>query len=135
MITELVHVGNALDFGDLPLSAAARIDGVVHTAGIVPVDPLTGALAGADIETQARSVLSNLATILESSGSSLDRVAVVRIYLSDIEGDLDGFNRVYAEFFPVHHPARYALGVRLARAEWRVEIQAVASCDGLPAER
>lgn len=129
MATELVHVGNALDFGDLPLSAAARIGAVVHTAGILPIDPLTGSLAGLDIETQARSALSNLATILESTGSSLDRVGIVRIFLTDIEGDLAGFNRVYAEFFPVYHPARYAIGVRLARPEWKVEIQAVASCD------
>lgn len=126
MTTELVRIGNALDFGDLPLSAAARIDDVVHTAGILPIDPVTGALAGLDIETQARSVLSNLAMILESTGSSLERVGIVRIFLTDIEADLDGFNRVYADFFPVHHPARYALGVRLARPEWKIEIQAVA---------
>lgn len=131
MNTELVRVGNALDFGDLPLSAASRIDGVIHTAGILPIDPVSGALTGPDIETQARSALSNLAMILESGRSSLDRVGIVRIFLTDIEADLEGFNRVYAEFFPVHHPARYAIGVRLARPEWKVEIQAAAGCDDM----
>jgi len=129
MAIDLISVGNALDFGDLPLSAAFRHGDVVQTAGVLPIDPETGTLVGDGIETQARSALNNLHSVLESAGSSLEQVGIVRIFLADIEHDLEGFNRVYAEFFPAHHPARYALGVGLAWPTLKVELQAVAVCD------
>ena len=128
MNTELIRLGNALDFGDLPLSAACRMGDVVHTAGVVPIDPVTGAIVGETIEEQSRLVLTNLSAILEGADSSLDRVGIVRIFLADIEGELDAFNRVYDEFFEHHHPARYALGVHLAFPSLKVELQAVATC-------
>lgn len=130
MKAELIRVGNALDFGDMPLSAACRMGETVHTAGIVAIDPDTGEISGGSIEEQARLTLNNLALILERSGSSLEQVGVVRIYLADIVADLAGFNRVYEEFFTTHHPARYALGVDLAFPELKVEIQAIATCEG-----
>ncbi|GAB3576259.1 RidA family protein [Amycolatopsis endophytica] len=129
MSTELIRLGNALDHGNLPLSAAVRMGGTVHTAGILPIDPSTGEVVGETIEEQARIALSNLDTILRGAGSSLDRVGIVRVYLADIVADLDGFNSVYAEFFARHHPARYALGVALAFPSLKVELQAVASSD------
>ena len=129
MSTEVIRVGNALDFGHLPLSAAVRLAETVHTAGVLPVDPSTGEVVGTTIEEQARIALNNLSAILYSAGSALDRVGIVRIYLADIAADLDGFNDVYAEFFARHHPARYALGVTLAFPGLKVELQAVASCD------
>ncbi|SEP40801.1 RidA family protein [Amycolatopsis saalfeldensis] len=128
MSADLIRVGNALDYGNLPLSAAARIGGTVHTAGVLPIDPSTGEVAGETIEEQARIALTNLDTVLRSAGSSLDRVGVVRVYLADIVADLEGFNSVYAVFFARHHPARYALGVTLAFPSLKVELQAVASC-------
>jgi 2-iminobutanoate/2-iminopropanoate deaminase len=129
MTTELIRVGNALDYGKLPLSAAARMSGTVHTAGVLPIDPATGEVTGGTIEEQARIALTNLDAVLRSAGSSLDRVGIVRVYLADIVADLEGFNSVYAEFFARHHPARYALGVALAFPSLKVELQAVASCD------
>lgn len=129
MSTELISVGNALDHGNLPLSAAVRMSGMVHTAGVLPIDPTTGEVVGHTIEEQARFALINLMAVLASAGSSLDRVGIVRIYLADIVADLEGFNSVYAEFFARHHPARYALGVTLAFPSLKVEMQAVASCD------
>lgn len=129
MRTELIEVGNALDFEGLPLSAAVRMGEAVHTAGVLPIDPVTGQVVGETIEEQARIALTNLDTVLRSAGSSLDRVGIVRIYLADIVADLDGFNRIYREFFARHHPARYALGVALAFPALLVELQAVASCD------
>lgn len=131
MNADLIRIGNALDFGGLPLSAACRMGETVHTAGIVAIDPNTGEIVGESIEEQARLTLNNLAMILERSGSSLEQVGIVRIYLADIAADLAGFNHVYEEFFTTHHPARYALGVDLAFPRLRVEIQAVATCGSL----
>lgn len=129
MNTELVRVGNALDLGSMPLSAAVRMGETVHTAGVLPIDPFTGEMCGETIEEQARIALTNLGAILQSAGSSLDRIGIVRVYLADIGADLDGFNSVYGEFFARHHPARYALGVSLAFPSLKVELQAVASSD------
>ncbi|SFC56876.1 2-iminobutanoate/2-iminopropanoate deaminase [Nocardioides terrae] len=128
MNVELIRVGNALDFKDLPLSAACRMGDVVHTAGILPIDPDSGKLVGGSIEEQARLTLTNLVAILERAGSCLAQVGIVRIFLADIARDLAGFNTVYQEFFADHHPARYALGVQLAFPELKVEIQVVAGC-------
>jgi 2-iminobutanoate/2-iminopropanoate deaminase len=70
-----------------------------------PVDPLTGARRHGPIADQVRTTLGNMKHMLESAGSSLERVVRVNVVLADI-ADMEEMERVYREFFTVDPPAR-----------------------------
>lgn len=124
MTLELLRIGNALDLPSL--AAGCVVGGQVRTAGILPLDPTTGEVVEGGIEAQARQALANLVMILDAAGAQLTDVSMVEIYLADIRVDLGPFNRVYAEYFDVHHPPRIAVGVELAWPSLAVELRAVA---------
>jgi 2-iminobutanoate/2-iminopropanoate deaminase len=107
-------------------SQAIEHNGLVYVSGQLPIDPETGEKQSGSIEKQARLVLQNLAAILEASGSSLDRVLKVTVYISDIS--LRGkVNEVYAEIFGEHRPARAVVPTRDLHFGFKIEVEAVAA--------
>ncbi|UQZ89845.1 hypothetical protein C4J81_11735 [Deltaproteobacteria bacterium Smac51] len=92
-----------------PYSQAIKHNGLVFVSGQTAEDPKTGEPIRGGIAEQTRSVLTNIAAILEAAGSSLERVLKVNIYLSDIKLKPE-MNTVYKEFFPQNPPARIAMG-------------------------
>ncbi len=109
-----------------PYSQAVRANGLVFVSGQLPVDPATGAFAGADIAAQTRQSLTNLRNILEAAGLTLAHVVKTTVLLKDI-GDFAAMNAVYAEFFPEESPARAAFQVAALPKDALVEIEAVAA--------
>src|SRR5690625_1226390 len=87
------------------LSPAIRYGDLVFTAGMVGLDPATGALVEGGIREQARQTLENLKNALEAAGSSLDLVLKAICSLTRLE-DKDAFNEVYLEYFPSDPPVR-----------------------------
>lgn len=61
---------------------------------------------------ETRQVLDNLKRILESAGSSLDRVVKVTVLLHSML-EAPNMNEVYARVFPEPPPARTVCGARL----------------------
>jgi reactive intermediate/imine deaminase len=59
---------------------------------------------------QVRQALTNLKSVVESAGLTMDHVVYTTVYLTDIH-QYDEMNRVYAEFFGKIPPARAVLGV------------------------
>jgi 2-iminobutanoate/2-iminopropanoate deaminase len=60
---------------------------------------LEGKVVGVgDIEAQTRQALNNLTYLLEAAGGTIDDVARVMIYISDMRY-FEGMNRAYKEFF------------------------------------
>lgn len=55
-------------------SQAVKAAGLIFVSGTAPHDPQTGALVGATIQEQTGQCLKNVAAILESAGSSLEKV-------------------------------------------------------------
>ena len=74
-------------------------------------------------------MLRNLAAVLEAAGSGLDRVLKTTVYLTDME-DFSEMNRIYAEVFGTHRPARAAVEVSRLPKDVLVEIEAVAWAEG-----
>lgn len=64
-----------------PYSAAVQHAGMVYCSGQIPIDPVSGQIAGETVEEQARCVLDNLKAVLEAGGSGLDRVVKTTVYL------------------------------------------------------
>lgn len=108
-----------------PYSQALVVDGVVYTAGQIPLDPKTGEVVGKTTAEQADQVLKNLAAILKNAGSGLDRVVKTTVYLVDM-ADFPAMNEVYAKHFATHKPARSTIQAAALPKAVRVEIEAIA---------
>lgn len=93
-------------------SRAVRAAGLLFVSGQVPREFETGRLLGADIESQTRAVMGNLARVLETVGAGLEDVVALTVYLQDT-GDWDDFNRVYQELFTEPYPSRTVIGADL----------------------
>ncbi|MFC2116069.1 RidA family protein, partial [Bacteroidota bacterium] len=95
-------------------------------SGQLPIDPLTGEKNAGPIEEQTMQVLKNISAVLDASGSSLDQVLKVTIFISDIS--LWGkVNEVYAEVFGDHRPARAVVPCRDLHFGFNLEVEAIAA--------
>ncbi len=107
-----------------PYSQAVRAGGTVYLSGQIPLDPATGELVQADIATEARRVFDNLRAVCEAAGGSMDDVARVGIYLTDLS-DFAAVNAVMADYFNAPYPARSTIQVSALPRGARVEVDAV----------
>jgi len=108
-----------------PYSQAVVVDGMVYTAGQIPLDPETGGIVGETTPEQAEQVFKNLGAILKAAGSGLDLVVKTTVYLVDL-ADFPAMNEVYAKYFPTHKPARSTIQAAALPRAVRVEIDAIA---------
>ena len=108
-----------------PYSQAIRVGDFVFTAGQLAIDPATGGLVEGGIEEQTRQVLRNIAAVLETAGSSLDKVVKTTVFLKDM-GDFQAMNQVYGEFFADEPPARSTVEVADLALGALLEIDAIA---------
>jgi 2-iminobutanoate/2-iminopropanoate deaminase len=108
-----------------PYSQAIRAGDLVFCSGQIPLDPVTGELAGPDVRLQTRRVMDNLAAVLAAAGSGLARVVKTTIFLTDL-GDFAAVNEVYGSYFEGQHPARATIQVAALPRGSKVEIEAVA---------
>ena len=70
--------------------------------------------------------MQNLKNVLKQSGSSLDRVTFVRIYLVNFQ-DFDKMNKIYKSYFNANKlPARTCIGVTGLAVGASVEIDLIA---------
>jgi len=108
------------------LSSDVSIVGDMLVTTQIPDLP-DGSIELGDIRAQSIQILSNLKTSLERNGSSLEEVAHLTIYLTDIE-ERHVFNEVYREYFGFPYPVRCAVGTpALAIEGMKVEVTALAA--------
>lgn len=108
-----------------PYSQAIVAEGLIFTAGQIPLDPKSGELVGGDIGEQTRRVLENLSAILEASGASLRTVVKTTVFLADM-GEFAAMNEVYATYFGEHKPARSTVQAARLPRDVKIEIDAIA---------
>ncbi|HEY8278975.1 MAG TPA: RidA family protein [Bdellovibrionota bacterium] len=85
-----------------------------------------GEISAYDVEVQTRSVIENIKTILAASGSSLDRIVDVQVYLTNMKKDFPTFNKVYAEYFTGIQATRTTIEVGALPTPIAVEFKVVA---------
>lgn len=107
-----------------PYSQAIVDGGIVYASGQIPMDPATGEMK-TSVSEAARQSLTNLKNLLESSGSDLENVLKVNIFITDM-GKFGELNEVYAEFFANHRPARSCVEVTALPKDAVLEIEAIA---------
>jgi 2-iminobutanoate/2-iminopropanoate deaminase len=103
---------NASRGSNLPHVPGIRVGDYIFLSGMVPVDPQTGERNHGPIAEQVRTTLFNMRHMLESAGSSLERVVRVHVVLADIS-QMAEMDRVFCEFFPIDPPARTAWSMQL----------------------
>jgi len=111
-----------------PYAQAVKAGGWLYVSGQIPIDPRTGELVKGPFELQVRTVLDNIARILEAGQSSLAGVIKVTIFLTDMSL-FEQFNTIYTEYFGAFHPARSCVAVHRLPKDAPVEIEAVAVCE------
>ena len=107
------------------LSQAIKAGQWVFASGQLGTDPATRKLAEGGIAAETRQVCEHLKAILETAGSSLDRVVKVTIYMVDLR-ELPEMNEVFSRYFPTDPPARTTFQAAALVGGARVEIEAIA---------
>ena len=103
------------------LSDAVVHGSTVYLAGQVASDP------SADVRAQTRDILAQIDRLLGGLGSSKQRLLSATIYLADM-ADYAAMNEVWDAWVPAGDlPARATVQARLAKPEYRIEIQAIAA--------
>lgn len=92
-------------------SQAVRYGEQIYSAGQIGLDPENGKLVSGGIEAQTRRALENVKLLLEDSGSSLENVLKVTLYLTDM-ADFAKVNEIYRSYFKSPLPARSAVAVK-----------------------
>ena len=108
-----------------PYSVAIATENLVFVSGQLGIDPISGSIVEGGIQGQTRTALTNLKSVLESAGSSLEQVVKTTVFLTDM-AQFAEMNGVYAEFFTSDYPARSAIQVAALPKGSIVEVEAIA---------
>ena len=104
------------------LSGAVVHSGLAWLSGQVPDD------RSEDCAGQTRQVLAKIDALLAQSGSDKSRLLSAQIWLKDINADFAAMNEVWDAWVPQGDlPARATVEAKLARPEYKIEIQAIAA--------
>jgi 2-iminobutanoate/2-iminopropanoate deaminase len=105
---------------------AAKGSGLIFVSGQLPVRADGSHAPHLSFEAQARQALANLPAIVEASGSRLDRILKVTVFIVGVE-HWPTFNGIYAEVFGASRPARSVVPVPALHHGYLVEIEAIAA--------
>jgi enamine deaminase RidA (YjgF/YER057c/UK114 family) len=122
--TQVVHYPG--DNPALPYSKAVKVGSTLYVAGHLGLDPDTG-LAPADPAVEAGLMLNAFAETMARANASLDDLAQVQVYCSDV-ALYDTFNAIYRERFSDAFPARAFIGSGTLLRGAHFEMVGIAVC-------
>lgn len=108
-----------------PYAQAVKANGMLFTAGQIPLDPVTLEVVGTTVAEQAEQVMRNLNAVLTAAGCTFAHVIKTTVFLRDMS-DFAAMNEVYARAFGDAKPARSTVAVAGLPRDVRVEIELVA---------
>ncbi len=108
-----------------PYSQAIKANGMVFASGQIAINPTTGEMVEGGIEEQTRQVFSNIKSLLEAAGTSMDSVVKTTVLLADI-ADFTTVNGIYAQYFTEPYPARSAFAVKALPKGALIEVEVIA---------
>ncbi len=107
-----------------PYSQGYVHNGILYSAGQIPMNPETNEIECEDIAGQTEQVCKNFAAVLEAAGTSFDKVFKTTCFLSDMD-NFAAFNEVYAKYF-TGKPARSCVAVKTLPKNVLVEVELMA---------
>ena len=105
-------------------SQAVKAGGFMYVSGQIPLVPETMEIVSEDFNMQINQVLENLKAIIVDSGSKLNDVIKLNVYLKDL-ADFQSVNDVMSKVFDEPYPARAAVEVSRLPKDVLVEIDAI----------
>lgn len=111
-----------------PYSQAVKVNGLLFTAGQIPLDPTTGKLVEGDIRAQTEQVMKNVQAVLEAGGASLSSVVKTTCFLANLD-DFQAFNEIYGRYFTQQPPSRSTVQAARLPAGAQVEVECIALCE------
>ncbi len=105
-------------------SQAVRVDDTVYLSGQIPLDPKTMNLVGEEFDVQCHQVFKNLSAVAAAAGGSMEDMAKLTIYLSDL-ANFPQVNEIMALYFEKPYPARAAVEVAALPKAAAIEVDAI----------
>ena len=106
------------------LSQAIFSNGLIFVAGQVHNKP-DGTLVDGSVEEKVEQIFRNVETILKATGSDLNKLVKVTIYVTDMS-QMPKLNEVYPTYLTEPYPAREAVCVKELPLGATIEISVVA---------
>ena len=117
-------------FEPFRLSQGYRIGDLIVLSGQAALNPRGEIVGEGDFDAQAEQVFTNLASLLETAGSGLDKIVKVTIFLTDMS-HFPKIVELRERYFTPPYPADSIVEVSsLALPELMIEIEAMALVDG-----
>lgn len=108
-----------------PYSPAIYANGMLFISGQIPLNPDSGKLEMATIESASHQVMSNIKKLLNEAGLDFSNVVKSTIFLKDLS-DFQKVNTVYATYFDSIPPARETVEVSRLPLDVTIEISCIA---------
>lgn len=105
-------------------SQAVKVGNTVYMSGQIPLVPETMEMVSDDFAEQTQQVFTNLKAVCEAAGATLNDMAKVNIFLTDLS-NFATVNEIMAQHFDQPYPARAAVGVKELPKGAQVEIEGV----------
>lgn len=124
-MTKQIITSNKVAKPRVPLSPAVKIGNLIFVSGSTPYN-VNYELAKGDFSAQMHQVMQNLKALLETAGSSLDKVVKVNVFLARIR-DFQEMNEIYKTYFNEEsYPARTTIEATMTNKDFLLEIECVA---------
>lgn len=105
-------------------SQAVKVGKTVYLSGQIPLVPETMEMVEGTFEDNVRRVFDNLTAVCEAAGGSLQDIAKLNIFLTDL-GNFAKVNTIMAEYFEQPYPARAAVQISALPKDAEVEMDGV----------
>ncbi len=105
-------------------SQAVKVGSTVYLSGQIALIPETMALKEGEISERIHQVFKNLSAVCEAAGGSLQDIAKLNIFLTDMS-HFATVNEIMAQYFEQPYPARAAVAVAQLPKDTDVEMDGV----------
>ena len=110
-----------------PFNHVVKAGNFIFLSSQLSADLKVHKILGGTIHEQTKQALENIKFLLESSGSSMDDIVKVVIYMKDVKNDFNAMNEVYREYFKKgEEPARVTVQALSPIEKIDIEIEATA---------
>ena len=106
------------------LSQGIVADGTIYVAGQIHNKP-DGTMVDGSVEEKVDRIMQNITAILKAADATLDNVAKVVIYVTDM-AQMPELNMVYPNYFTEPYPVREAVSVKQLPLGATIEISVIA---------
>jgi len=108
-----------------PYSQGIVYEKLIFTSGQIPINVKTNDIISDDFNEQAKQVLENIKGLIESQGSSINKIVKLTVYLTDLSF-FDCLNNIFIDFFKGYDfPARSVVEVSKLPKNSKIEIEAI----------